>query len=259
MQCPVCLKPMQAQELFEVETNLCQFCGGAWLDAGELAEYVRKGNVPNRLLANYCIDDSMKKVDEGNRECPRCHNLLQLLTHRGVKIDFCYRCKGVWFDKGELKELLLGYYNELDEETKQKRKHTYQGIQTIKCDSGDENEDIIKFFDDEIFEGIEEVKESKPLSNLSPGKSDEFCIETELLGGAEKEEIAKALPKQVKEKKQVNYSPGGFSQTSLDMSTGVDPMRMLAGRNSFFSLGGRPRNFLGDAIFDFVWSLFTGR
>jgi Zn-finger nucleic acid-binding protein len=248
MECPVCLKTMEAQELFNIETNLCHLCGGVWLDAGELADYIKQGNIPNKLLANYCIDDSFKKVEEGNRECPRCNNMLQLLSHRGINVDFCYRCRGVWFDKGELKTLLLSYYNEVDEDTRQRRKQNFQGVQTIKSESGDENEDIIKFFDEEIFGDIEVQEKKTDTASAKPG---EFCIEKELLGDADKNVIAQALPRQLKEKKSPAYSLSGLSAASFDTNTGAG---MMGGM-----WGSKRRDVVSDAIFDFVWTLFTDR
>lgn len=39
------------------------------------------------------------------RHCPKCHVALELLTLRGVEIDRCSLCKGVWLDEGELEQL----------------------------------------------------------------------------------------------------------------------------------------------------------
>lgn len=38
--------------------------------------------------------------------CPHCHVALLILHFKNVEVDFCQRCHGIWFDAGELEELL---------------------------------------------------------------------------------------------------------------------------------------------------------
>jgi len=38
--------------------------------------------------------------------CPTCHNVMIVVEHHKIELDYCTSCKGVWFDSGEL-ELLL--------------------------------------------------------------------------------------------------------------------------------------------------------
>ena len=40
-------------------------------------------------------------------KCPRCNNALTEREFQTVKLDACDRCKGVWFDAGELEMILL--------------------------------------------------------------------------------------------------------------------------------------------------------
>ena len=40
-------------------------------------------------------------------KCPRCGNALTEREFQNVKLDACDRCKGVWFDAGELELVLL--------------------------------------------------------------------------------------------------------------------------------------------------------
>ncbi len=37
--------------------------------------------------------------------CPKCGMELSEITFRGVKVDKCFACGGVWLDDGELEEL----------------------------------------------------------------------------------------------------------------------------------------------------------
>jgi Zn-finger nucleic acid-binding protein len=38
--------------------------------------------------------------------CPACKNVMIILEHEQVEIDYCPACRGIWLDSGEL-ELLL--------------------------------------------------------------------------------------------------------------------------------------------------------
>ena len=38
--------------------------------------------------------------------CPTCHDVAIVVEHNRIELDYCVRCRGVWFDSGEL-ELLL--------------------------------------------------------------------------------------------------------------------------------------------------------
>jgi uncharacterized protein len=39
-------------------------------------------------------------------KCPNCEETLLITERRGVEIDYCPKCRGVWLDKGELDKLL---------------------------------------------------------------------------------------------------------------------------------------------------------
>src|SRR5436309_528641 len=57
--------------------------------------------------------------------CPKCDEGLFILTFKGVEVDFCHRCRGVWLDAGEL-ELLMhrtGAHAEHDPLLKFQRQH----------------------------------------------------------------------------------------------------------------------------------------
>ncbi len=39
-------------------------------------------------------------------KCPACSNLMIVVEHENIELDYCTDCEGVWFDAGEL-ELLV--------------------------------------------------------------------------------------------------------------------------------------------------------
>lgn len=40
-------------------------------------------------------------------QCPACRNVrLEMTDRRGVEIDYCPECRGVWLDRGELDKII---------------------------------------------------------------------------------------------------------------------------------------------------------
>jgi ribosomal protein L37AE/L43A len=40
------------------------------------------------------------------RHCPKCGHELEEFLSEGIALDKCPKCEGVWFDKGELEQLI---------------------------------------------------------------------------------------------------------------------------------------------------------
>jgi uncharacterized protein len=38
--------------------------------------------------------------------CPNCKTTLLITDRRGIEIDFCPQCRGVWLDRGELDKII---------------------------------------------------------------------------------------------------------------------------------------------------------
>lgn len=38
--------------------------------------------------------------------CPKCDARLFILTFKGIEVDYCDRCRGIWLDGGELEHLV---------------------------------------------------------------------------------------------------------------------------------------------------------
>ena len=106
MDCPVCEVPMIVFELDEIETDYCTECKGIWLDAGELEILLEDAEATQRLLASF----APATTDEAHRPCPICRKPMQkaLIGHgdEAVLIDRCPKAHGLWFDRGELVEVL---------------------------------------------------------------------------------------------------------------------------------------------------------
>ncbi len=54
-------------------------------------------------------------------KCPVCKDVTLLMSEkRGVEIDYCPECRGIWLDRGELEKLMN--HEEREETTPQKSK-----------------------------------------------------------------------------------------------------------------------------------------
>lgn len=117
MDCPVCKNAMITLELSEVEIDYCTGCDGIWLDAGEL-ELLLGGSCKAEKLINSFEEHSGSS--EVIRKCPICRKKMQKIavraSHPEPLIDKCAKGHGLWFDKGELKNILDKA--ELDKESK---------------------------------------------------------------------------------------------------------------------------------------------
>ncbi len=106
MDCPVCREPMIVLELDEVEIDHCISCRGIWLDAGELELLLGDSAEKDNLLSSFEED---KHTKEKGRKCPICLKRMVKVLCRAdtnVLIDKCRRNDGLWFDEGELEDII---------------------------------------------------------------------------------------------------------------------------------------------------------
>lgn len=98
--CPKCDTGLFILNFKSVEVDFCERCRGVWLDAGEL-----------ELLAGGPLADFQQQPGTppaGTKHlCPRCDEPLAEITAPGnLTLDRCPRGHGLWFDAGELRQLL---------------------------------------------------------------------------------------------------------------------------------------------------------
>jgi len=92
-------------EIQQVEVDHCVGCGGTWLDGGEL-ELLLDGALNRDELMKRMVAE---KSAEAPRRCPICDKKMDKVacgTTRHVLVDKCGRGHGVWFDRGELREVI---------------------------------------------------------------------------------------------------------------------------------------------------------
>jgi len=94
-------------ELADVEIDHCVGCGGIWLDAGELELLMGDSRKAAALLDSFQEDTT---AAERPRKCPICKRKMAKvvvgLSEPVLRIDRCRRSHGLWFDRGELEDVL---------------------------------------------------------------------------------------------------------------------------------------------------------
>jgi hypothetical protein len=97
-------------EYERIELDYCTECFGVWFDAGELELLLERLAING---AAFTIKEIMslpgKKVAEKARHCPICHRKMRkalIGSEPEVLIDVCSRGDGLWFDGGELSQVL---------------------------------------------------------------------------------------------------------------------------------------------------------
>ncbi len=106
MDCPYCKEPMIVLELSQVEIDYCTECGGIWLDAGELELLMGDVLAKDKVLESF---DSDNKTDERSINCPICLKRMAKYScgiDKKVLVDKCLSDHGIWFDKGELHDII---------------------------------------------------------------------------------------------------------------------------------------------------------
>jgi Zn-finger nucleic acid-binding protein len=113
LRCPVCDDPMIVLELEQIEIDHCLSCRGIWLDGGELELLLEGADNASRLMSTLVENKTSK---EKKIKCPICYKKLiktTVGTDKPVYLDVCPKKDGLWFDRGELVEVVnMGQFPE---------------------------------------------------------------------------------------------------------------------------------------------------
>jgi Uncharacterized protein conserved in bacteria len=107
LRCPRTDTPLARLRVGGVDTDVCEDCGGVWLDHAELGRFDRPDTVLGDAVVAHLRQFPPGLVDHSRRlRCPR-HRAVVMLRRRysaevPVEIDVCPECGGVWLDTGEL-------------------------------------------------------------------------------------------------------------------------------------------------------------
>jgi Zn-finger nucleic acid-binding protein len=102
IQCPKCSTTMRHKDFSGITLDICAGCAGLWADPGELASLTGS-------------ESNFRSIFGERREtqlpCPRgCPTTLYETSYtnldRGLLLDGCDRCGGVFLDAGELERVI---------------------------------------------------------------------------------------------------------------------------------------------------------
>ncbi len=111
VECPGCgarMKEIPYVPGKDLKVDVCTACGGVWMDAGEIgrAKEIADAQEDMKIRAMRAIWEMRRELHGETFEmtCPKCGTptVHDFNTSEGVVLDMCDRCKGVWFDKGEI-------------------------------------------------------------------------------------------------------------------------------------------------------------
>jgi Zn-finger nucleic acid-binding protein len=110
MICPVCKYDMVIIEYHNIELDYCNSCKGVWFDSGELELLLEsRGLEDTRVFLDGILNSQEAVSSEKKRNCPICGHKMKK-TAIGVQpeilIDICRDKHGLWFDGGEVAQLI---------------------------------------------------------------------------------------------------------------------------------------------------------
>ena len=107
LRCPRCSVSLVHLMIGGVEVDVCEACGGLWLDRLELSRFEHPEDVFGDALMAHLSQFPVEIVDRSIRlRCPR-HPAVVMMRRafsRSVptQIDECPQCGGLWLDADEL-------------------------------------------------------------------------------------------------------------------------------------------------------------
>jgi len=139
MICPVCKYNMIVVEYHNIELDYCTSCKGVWFDSGELELLLKSHDLEEaKKFLDNIIDSPETTSLEKKRKCPICgHKMKKTILGKQpqILIDVCDREHGLWFDGGEVTQLIKHLAGE-------------------HSSAGDSREQVVSFLE-EVFEAPE--------------------------------------------------------------------------------------------------------
>jgi Zn-finger nucleic acid-binding protein len=111
MICPVCRLGMIVIEYHDIELDYCTSCKGVWFDSGELELLLESRSLEETKVFLDGILNSQEAVSsEKKRNCPICGSKMKKSAigeqPKTLIIDICRKEHGLWFDGGEVNQLI---------------------------------------------------------------------------------------------------------------------------------------------------------
>jgi uncharacterized protein len=110
LPCPRCSTSLSRMPIGGITVDVCESCGGLWLDRLELARFEEPDSVLGEALLAHLSQFPVAIVDRSARlHCPR-HPVVVMMRRAfspaaPIQIDECPQCGGVWLDADELAQI----------------------------------------------------------------------------------------------------------------------------------------------------------
>jgi Zn-finger nucleic acid-binding protein len=110
MICPTCKSDMIVVEHNKIELDYCTNCQGVWFDSGELELLLESMSLESpEIFLNNILDSAGVESSEKKRKCPICRQKMKKTNigqEPAILIDVCQQGDGLWFDGGEVGQLI---------------------------------------------------------------------------------------------------------------------------------------------------------
>jgi Zn-finger nucleic acid-binding protein len=99
-ECPRCHLELKILTHAGVKSACCPKCEGVWLSAADLTTAIRSyAESQGAALKTLALMEGPTRPS--TLRCPECSSSLQSLALRGVDVERCPSCRGVFLDRGE--------------------------------------------------------------------------------------------------------------------------------------------------------------
>jgi len=110
IRCPRCTTRLQTLRIAGVDTDVCETCGGLWLDRLELTRFDDSAKIMGDALVAHLSQFPGPLIDPAMRlQCPRHPGVVMLRRNYSpavaVQVDVCPECAGIWLDADELAQI----------------------------------------------------------------------------------------------------------------------------------------------------------
>lgn len=103
--CPNCVEPLRSRTMSNFTVDECPLCDGLWFDDQVPEKMVVTVDKPQFFFEPIAFEKE-REVPEGQLQCPRCKVTMGVFEARGVPVDVCPECRGLWLDSHELRKIL---------------------------------------------------------------------------------------------------------------------------------------------------------
>jgi Zn-finger nucleic acid-binding protein len=97
-------------EYSNIELDYCLNCHGVWFDSDELELLLKCMDLDSpELMLGHILDSAEAETSEKERKCPICRRKMKKTTigdRPKILIDICRLKDGLWFDGGEVSQLV---------------------------------------------------------------------------------------------------------------------------------------------------------